>query len=487
MELDIVFNIDYPSKLKVEPLYLNIPKYIEYIEVKNMDQFRRIVNCLNDEVVSYIWLHPSFSGDQVDAGFESRVTTEVLPELKELNIEVTQITRSTGKTSEKDFFDVGKMLDVKKTKKGYTTEELKEVLNSKPKTATLENKPRLRIEQSLKEEIKLINSRIRELRNFLHVSYSEDAGYWFQKIFKIEDIYTERCFNNSYWQFNIGNYKLYLNLNNLEECMIDPDHMNVAEIIKFDVDNRRWLIDMSFFDEVSKRFEQQDPDNSSEKLAVATTLYVIHEAIHKIHNLDCNTVAGIGNFPKIIEEADYQADSIAILTEFSFYIHQMGGIEKMSANQLIDKLCSTIEIAIQTTFSFNPIQDALKLIQVRRVNRYLIWFYHYFKIKNLKAENLDATSTIKEILTYFSHKPLIEVSGPAIKSNKDMDRTFYDLNRIKHQEEIAILKMNNEIIRMGKIQSVDFSQFYTGIKESNFEKMRDFLNVIFTNNRAALK
>jgi len=48
----------------------------------------------------------------------------------------------------------------------------------------------------------------------------------------------------------------------------------------------------------------------------AIRVVLIHEGLHYYqHNLSQVTVEGIGRFPKIVEDADYQADIYAILYE----------------------------------------------------------------------------------------------------------------------------------------------------------------------------
>ena len=127
------------------------------------------------------------------------------------------------------------------------------------------------------------------------------------------------------------------------------------------------------------------------------------------------------------------------------------------------------------------------MIQVRRVNRYLIWFFHYFKIKSELGKNQSSDELLEKILLLFSVKPVIEITGPAIKSNKERNRTFYDLNSIIHREEVGVMKIDNEIVRMAPTGSLNFQRLYDGLKESDFAKMEDFLERLFAGNRTALK
>lgn len=128
-EIDIVFNIDYKSSMDVDPLYKDIPNYIEFIQVNNIEQFTRLINLLENDVKCYIWAHPSFSAERVEKGFQSKIITESIPVLERLNIEFIKITRSSGKTAEKGFYEVSSMLEMRNNgMKNYLVKKLREIL-----------------------------------------------------------------------------------------------------------------------------------------------------------------------------------------------------------------------------------------------------------------------------------------------------------------------------------------------------------------------
>ncbi len=485
MELDIVFNIDYPTEHGVQPLFLDIRQYIKYLEVNDMDQFERLIAALEEDVECYIWAHPSLNATMVLHGSKSLVETKSIPDLEKLGIDFRKITRSPTATLT-GFYDVQRMLDFRKGMTKYKVSDLRKIL-FKPAEAPATQTAGLRMQQSIKEDIVKTNERLEKLKAFLSESYSGGQKYWFHGIFGLGDDLVNPIFNFPYWQFETANLKRFMHLDLPEVELLETEQLQVDESVRYDRDKQRWMIDFSFYQEVSRRFESQANLNYREKLMIATTLYIIHESIHKVHNLDCNTVKGIGNFPRIIEEADYQADTIAILVELAFFINQNGGLDKVQPAAIASKIAEIIDIAIQTTFSFNPVDELLKNIQVRRVNRYLIWFYHYFRIKEHHTAQIGSADFLLIVLRQFAVKPMIELTGPAIKSNSERDRTFYDFEYIKHREEIAVLKVNNTIVRMAPIAAVSFAEFYEGIQASDFARMAKFLKVLFDNNKAAMQ
>jgi hypothetical protein len=485
-ELDIVFNIDYPSADSVGPLHDDLPKYVEYICVNDMSQFRRLISTLKETVVCFIWVHPSLNSNRVEKGLKSKVEIDTIPELDELQIQYKKITRSSQKSNNKDIFDANAMLEFKKGMKNYTVGELQKILF--PLLSYQQNNViRHRLKDSLSVDVANANSRLSDIRRYLaQIWESNGEEMWYANLIPSLNVELQLFFNSRYWSFPIRPLKRFLSLSNLGEDLLDKSVIEVPGIIVFDDVKMKWQIDLSFFDEVSSRFESIGQDNYREKLMIATCLYVIHEAVHKIHNLDNNTVQNIGNFPRIVEEADYQADAIAVTIELCFFMATSKGIDSLTVREIGEKLCEIIKIAIETTFSFNPVSEPLNIIQVRRVNRYLIWFWQYFKIQSLMKSIESPAEFVKQIFLLFNVKPNVEITGPAIISNENSDRTFYDLNDIKHKELLGIMLQNNQIIRLAPTDNLDFQNFYSSMKESNFDKMLEFLNRILSNYRANL-
>lgn len=477
--LNILFNNNYPdnagNQITFKEMLDTQSSHFEYVELKNFKQFEYLINYIDTDIEIYFWVHPNFgSVAKIVNNAATLEEIDIIPKFRELNIQIIGLSRMPKQC-------VGLGIAViapsdiilhQKNHTSYSVEELKKTLNHIPINPN-DSKDSLRpiIQDSLKVTISNINNELISLKSFFTEKYTND-GQWYENIFPVDEKEIKLIFNQPYWQFSQTNYSTYFNIHEPNEPLLGENIVNVAEGISFDLVTLKWAIDISFFNQVSQRFEGIDVDYKI-KLTTATRLYLIHETIHKVHNLDSDTVTGIGNFPKIVEEVDYQADAIAILTELAYFISTSENVNLKKA--IIDKLSDIIKIAIETTFSFNPINNNLKLIQVRRVNRYLIWLFHYSKIQELRLRPISDDDLIVEILRQFSTKPMLEIAGPAIKSNKDRNRTFYDLNMIIHQEEVALLKPNNQIVRCGKTSALDFNDFYNGIKESNFNKLLIFM------------
>ncbi|MES2930373.1 MAG: hypothetical protein V4665_01135 [Patescibacteria group bacterium] len=303
---------------------------------------------------------------------------------------------------------------------------------------------------------------------------------WYKTLLSGYQIHPEDIFcHSSYWKFPAEVYSNYFELddtsqffsNTIVEGLVDEDQ----DIDFLDI-SKQWKIKVNFFASIYHRFLTGNHPLNYDKFYQACRLYVLHEALHKFHNLDRRTVQGIGNFPKVVEEADYQADAFAIITDIVFYASE--SLNKDS-RKLIDYSISSIHTALETTFSFNPLQGNLKLIQIRRVNRYLIWFYQLELLNKLYNRTFDFAQCLTEVLKILSEKPNIEISGPAIALNKDRDRIFYDLTKEDyHLQEIAYIK-NNVIHRINLTGKNIYKLLIDGLKNSDFKLISEFMNHIF--------
>jgi hypothetical protein len=485
-ELDIVFNIDYYTQIGSSALHESMPRYIEYISVNDMEQFKRLIFSLKETIHCYIWVHPSLNSELVKSGMKSRIEIESVPELSRLNIEFKRMTRSSQKSDNIHIIDANLLLEYRKSMKFYTVRELCQILMP-PGPVPQEVPLRKRVKDSLIEDVQKVNAELSLLRKFLQEKWNHQAVQWHESLFPGMESTLAKSYGSHYWDFPTTVIAKHLHLDETDTPLIVSDGEPVKDTIVFDETNHQWKIDLAFFNDVSHRFENKNPDDFRSILLVSACLYVIHESVHKVHNLDSDTVMGIGNFPRIIEEADYQADAIAVLIELAHFIERAGGIAKVSSKDIGEKICNTIQTAIETTFSFNPVADSSKRIQVRRVNRYLIWFWQYFRIQSLIKENHSSELFLGKVLSFFSVKPNVEITGPAILSSSSLDRTFYDLEDIKHRELLGIILDNNQIIRLAPVNNIAFANFYKGMGQSDFSAMLGFLTSILSNYKQLLE
>ncbi|MES2559406.1 MAG: hypothetical protein V4590_06675 [Bacteroidota bacterium] len=328
-----------------------------------------------------------------------------------------------------------------------------------------------------------INSTIRSLKLFLKEIEKSNKS-WNHSLFDVQDI-DSSCLDFYYWDFPATLFEKYLNLHVAEEgkdntifeyfLKADPD-------VKFEKSNKTWGIKVNFFYAISQRILGEDKEGKIiySDVEEASRLYVLHEALHQIHKLKQETVDNIGSFPRIVEEVDYQADAFAMITELAFFLFSNKG--ELDLKKLKGKITNTIKVALQTTFAFNPIDGSLKAIQVRRVNRYMIWFFQLRAIEKIFDD--DETQTVKmateKILKLFSQKPVLEITGPEIFVNKAKDRILYNLEKMIHPQSIGLIN-GQAIERHGNdgTEAFNLAKLIEGFKKSDFDIIYKYIDSLF--------
>ncbi len=212
----------------------------------------------------------------------------------------------------------------------------------------------------------------------------------------------------------------------------------------------KWFVDDNFFISLNNRLSNKDD------VLKAVRLFLFHEALHyKKHKLTDLTSVNIGSFPKVLETADY-----------GYHLKMKGEIQNPKLFFM-----DTIKVATETMWSFDDAGTNLEQIQIRRLNRYMIWYWIYARIES------DGNS-IDDIISIFEEKPVIELNG--LKTKEENNRFFFELEKRKDQPlELAVFH-NNQLIRDGSASNMLIEGLVTGIKEmkghSVLNVMRSFLS-----------
>lgn len=250
-----------------------------------------------------------------------------------------------------------------------------------------------------------------------------------------------------------------LSQTSLKNDSIDLDATDINDGFSYDVKDLLWKIDDGMFVSLNKRISKIPGAD----ILQAGRLFLFHEGLHFCpsgHNLIGLTAQGIGQFPKVIEEADYQADVYALLYDYKF--SQVHDSDLVNGN--LKKFFSrAIETATETMWSFVDNDTELTEIQIRSMNRFLNWYW-----QSVRIESLDNTGSLAEIIEILFDKPIIEVAGPppfilnerrvAIKLNNAATQRF----------ELAIF-YKNKIIRTSP---TGINSIVEGFRELNGEKIK---------------
>jgi len=252
--------------------------------------------------------------------------------------------------------------------------------------------------------------------------------------------------------------EFWKNLPALYETSLKDDSfdMETKTVDGFYWSKNKWVVDDGFFLSLNNRIK--DPVD----ILQAIRLFLFHEALHyKKHRMNNYTAVEIGSFPKLLETADYQADVFAIINEYGYYSKM---VKEVSNPQ--EFFLNAIKVATETMWSFDDNGAGLEEIQIRRLNRYMIWYWQYARIEQ-EGKNLDS------ILGILQEKPVIELNGLCTK--EENNRFFFVLEKRKGSPlELAVFH-KNELVRNGSSSSLPIENLVQGVKEMNGEMILDVM------------
>lgn len=252
-----------------------------------------------------------------------------------------------------------------------------------------------------------------------------------------------------------------INKTSLKHDKIDTETTDVEDGFEYIEKSNTWLLDDGFLFGLSKRLKTKTYTD----IMQAARLFFFHEALHyskEGHRLTKEVANGIGQFPKVIEEADYQADVWGLLTEYKY-------CSMYETKRLKDGLksffCDAIETAVETMWSFVDTGAELNIMQVRSMNRFLNWYWQWVLI-----ENIDGPGALEDIIMILLDKPVIEFAGAQMELRGY--RTYYKLNTKKYNNYQLAAFARNKVYRFAPNLIHDITD---GFKNLDGEKIKSGL------------
>jgi hypothetical protein len=226
----------------------------------------------------------------------------------------------------------------------------------------------------------------------------------------------------------------------------------------YDAGQRLWRFDDRLLVSLIKQF----PD--LERRKQAGRLLLLHEGVHlQAHRLTGATSQQIRRFPKIVEELDYQADVWAYVHDYALQAARAKAVPSVR-----EYFINVVDVGIETFWAFDADADVSQ-IEIRRINRYLIWYWQLL--------SLERCSDLPDILRALADRPVIEIAGPQVETFDD--RVFYSLEPARlRAPEIALL-FENGLGRYGDSMGSRVSDVLRGFRERNPVMIRDSLKSIF--------
>lgn len=244
----------------------------------------------------------------------------------------------------------------------------------------------------------------------------------------------------------------------LPESKISLCAASAEEGFRYDIKTQEWLLS----DELLFAFARQFTDQADRQRA--GRLLVLHEAVHlSDHRLTEATSPRIGRFPKLLEGADYHADLWGILHEYKFSRGVLG--ETAKHRELFSQI---IETAIRSFWAFDDTGEDLREIQVRRIHRYLNWYWQLLFVESSKTES----ASIQQL----AEKPYIEIAGPEVRAVGE--RVFYPLDGNYGRTELCVMH-KNRIFRFADGNASRITDIFEGFRKRSGPLIHGALKGVF--------
>jgi hypothetical protein len=240
----------------------------------------------------------------------------------------------------------------------------------------------------------------------------------------------------------------------IKEMRLDPIR-DAGAGFRYDERQAVWLLGSGFLSGLYRRV----PDGDARYRAIR--MLFLHEGVHAAHRLTRTVSPQIGRFPKLVEEVDYQADVWGMLHEFKRTRSENHEMAKDVRGFFLD----LIETALETFWVFDDGPMPLERIEVRRLNRYLIWFWQFLRIEGSRDQD--------EVFNILASKPLLEIAGPR-QSVREHDVFFELESRPSGVLELGVLH-ENVIRRLTPGPAFHLDGLLAGFKNRNGEQVRECL------------
>jgi hypothetical protein len=246
----------------------------------------------------------------------------------------------------------------------------------------------------------------------------------------------------------------------------DEVDIKVAEVSdSFRYSSGRWELGDTLLAAIGRRFVEPS------RRARAGRMLLLHETIHhRCHGLTSETSMSFRRFPKVLEEIDYQADVWAMIHEYGFarQDNRDAAARKETKNEQAF-FRGLIDAALESFWAFDDQASTLDRIEIRRLNRYLIWCWQYLRI--------ERCSSLEEVLDVLAERPLIEIAGPRVRMMNE--RVVYLLDQpYDNGAEICLLE-ENWVYRPGHSAGTRVKDVLDGFRERDSSRIRRALKSVF--------
>lgn len=245
----------------------------------------------------------------------------------------------------------------------------------------------------------------------------------------------------------------------LDSC-VALDRVEANGEFRYLAAERVWVFDDSLLAALAVKLE-------GAPLELAGRLFLLHEAIHVARQgVTSANAERLGQLWRVLEEVDYLADVWALLHEYGRAL-RIGEATEANAPQFFREL---LRVVTATFWAFDAGDTPRSAIQVRRLNRYLSWYWQRLRLERVR--------TLQDVLGVLSTKPVLEIAGPRVFTARnrvvfDLDPAYFDA------VELGVLVDGHRVERIGSRPGAPVARLLEALRGSDETLFEESLRGVF--------
>jgi len=233
-----------------------------------------------------------------------------------------------------------------------------------------------------------------------------------------------------------------------------------GDVDGFQLDDEReaWV----FSDELVTAIREGVPEAEVDR---AGRMLVLHEALHHgRQGLNADSARQIRLAPKVLEELDYRADVWAMMHNFAY--EQM--LDRSWSEQR-SRLTGIVDTAVRTMWAFDAFNE-LGSLEVRRINRYLIWYTQLVR--------LERAGSLSDAMAALADKPVVELVGPPVAVRNTRWVAKLDGSG-PLTYELVMLTQRGDLVRAGSTNAASVIRLATALGAHEGDTVRETIRGVF--------
>jgi hypothetical protein len=245
------------------------------------------------------------------------------------------------------------------------------------------------------------------------------------------------------------------------DATVDPEPIQVE--FGFEKTTRRWrLADRTLLG------LNRAVDGNEQRLRELIRLFLCHEYLHEYQTITKHTAREVGKFATCLEYLDYTADSYAMLHQFDLVRFQDSSLldDPGRGKQFFR---DQVELAIKSFWAFD--EDTRTQWQVRRIRRYLNWYWRLVQIEN--APDLKTTVLL------FRRQPHLEIGGLHQVARSRRVIAFLDRLDDATNLELGIVLENDRLHRVSSSVNTNLPELLRAFVHADHSAIKEFFRSVF--------